>query len=299
QRAAGGDAPGAELGGSCAYYGCSETFRVMWACQCSPGCELQDNCCSDYATTCRAPARALLDDGSAAMALRMDDRAPWKQEGERDGTPAAPQPDAAGGLAAPREATGSLQHDAQQAAPQRSTQLVQLPSQPLTPARPALPPAPSPPPPPPPAEQAPQEPPRQAPQEPEPVERQTQQTTEDLRPRPEPASQLDPPPPKKKPSAWILPLAGAFAAAGTLLLAIAGARQCCRGTAAPRGRPGAVAPLRSPRDNSPLMVSPSRQDPYEEDDIVNSFESQVKEAKQRAKSLTRKSHSPPARPSSR
>ncbi|CAK0789334.1 unnamed protein product, partial [Prorocentrum cordatum] len=104
--------------------------------------------------------------------------------------------------------------------------------------------------------------------------------------------------PQKKPTNWILPLAGVFAALGTVLLAAAGVqRLCCRGGAATRReRPGAVVPLRSragsrdsdnTRRHVPLVESEDQQEM--EDDIVSIFEGQVKEARQRAKSLTRKS----------
>jgi len=266
--------------GSCAYYGCSDAFRVMWACQCNPGCELQNNCCHDHASTCRAPARSLVD-GGVAMALRMDDNAPWAQ----DGAQVAAQPVDAGVRVAPNAGTmDNLQDEMQQKPPQRKT--VELPSQPLTPTRPSqplTPTRPSQPPSQPPASSQMQPP--QVPQDPQLVER---RTADGFRPRP----RSDYAQQHKKPARWILPLAAVFAVVGTVLLAIAGARKwkLCSGTAAPKVRTSAVMPL---------TVSVDRQDAPANDDIVSTFESQVKEAKQRAKSLTRKSYASQARPANR
>jgi hypothetical protein len=269
--------------GSCAYYGCSGAFRVMWACQCNPGCELQSNCCHDHASTCRAPARGLVDDGGVAMALRMDDNAPWTQDGAQMAAQVAAQPVDAGVRVAPNAGTmDNLQDEMQQKPPQRKT--VELPSQPLTPTRPSqplTPSRPSQPPSQPPA--SPQMQPPQVPQDPQLVER---HTADDVRPKPRSAYARQ----HKKPASWILPLAGVFAAVGMVLLTIAGAKRFCKRPAAPKERPSAVAPLRSLHDKTPLTVSADRQAAHANDDIVSSFESQVKEAKQRAKSLTRKSY---------
>jgi len=92
---------------------------------------------------------------------------------------------------------------------------------------------------------------------------------------------------QKRPAPWILPLAGVFAVTGTVLLAAAGVQKACRRAAEQAGQRSVVTPLCSPdgsdvaRSSSPLMESADRLD------VVSSFESQVEEAKQRAKALTR------------